>query len=238
MTPPARRTAPAGSPKPAGGEGGARPRRRRRSPGGGTWRHRSPRWSPRCCSSASASARRGAFLAHLTVFVLAVLRRLAGRLERDARAAHAADERHQRDQRHHPRRRHAAAHRAARIAASAILGAVAILLATINIAGGFLVTQRMLRDVPQARRGSPAVPESLVTVAYIVAGVLFILSLGGLSRAGDRPPRQPASASSAWSSPPSPPPWQPAVPAATRCSPALIAVGAAIGAVLGRRASR
>ena len=40
-------------------------------------------------------------------------RRLAGRLERDAGAAHAADERDQRDQRHHRDRRHAAGERPA-----------------------------------------------------------------------------------------------------------------------------
>ena len=39
-------------------------------------------------------------------------RRLAGGLERDAGAAHAADERHQRDQRHHRRGRHADGERA------------------------------------------------------------------------------------------------------------------------------
>ena len=47
-----------------------------------------------------------------------VLRRLAGRLERHAGAAHAADERHQRDQRHHRDRRHAAADGPPAIAAS------------------------------------------------------------------------------------------------------------------------
>ena len=45
-----------------------------------------------------------------------VLRRLAGRLERHAGAAHAAHERHQRHQRHHRRRRHAAGERAADVA--------------------------------------------------------------------------------------------------------------------------
>ena len=56
---------------------------------------------------------------------------------------------------------------------------IAILLASINIAGGFLVTQRMLRMFQALTRS--AMPETLVTVAYLVAGVLFILSLGGLS---------------------------------------------------------
>ena len=42
-------------------------------------------------------------------------------------------------------RRHAAAERSGRRSPAVVLGAVAILLAAINIAGGFLVTQRMLR---------------------------------------------------------------------------------------------
>ena len=73
-----------------------------------------------------------------------VLRRLAGRLERHAGAAHPADERHQRHQRHHRRRRDAAVS-GPPTSPVADLGAAAMLLATINIAGGFLVTQRMLR---------------------------------------------------------------------------------------------
>ena len=43
-------------------------------------------------------------------------------------------------------------------------------------------------------------PESLVTVAYLVAGVLFILSLGGLSHQRPRGAAT-STASSAWSSP-------------------------------------
>ncbi|MFO0668898.1 MAG: proton-translocating transhydrogenase family protein [Polyangiaceae bacterium] len=58
---------------------------------------------------------------------------------------HTAHERHQRDQRHHPRRRHAAALGQAASSPHVVLGALAVLLATINVAGGFLVTQRMLR---------------------------------------------------------------------------------------------
>ena len=61
-----------------------------------------------------------------------------------------------------------------------ILGAAAILLATINIAGGFLVTQRMLNMFREAQM-TGRMPETLVTIAYLAAGLLFIFSLGGLS---------------------------------------------------------
>ncbi len=69
-----------------------------------------------------------------------------------------------------------------------ILGALAILLASINIAGGFLVTQRMLKmfvDRPQMAQMTPnrsSMPETLVTIAYLAAGLLFIFSLAGLSK--------------------------------------------------------
>ena len=74
-----------------------------------------------------------------------VRRRLARDLERDAGAAHAADERHQRDQRHHRHRRDAGRCTAAAPAALVARAASPCLLAAINVAGGFLVTQRMLR---------------------------------------------------------------------------------------------
>ena len=71
--------------------------------------------------------------------------RLAGDLERHAGPAHAADERHQRHQRHHRGGGHVAAAGRVWISPVVVLGGLAILLATINVAGGFLVTQRMLR---------------------------------------------------------------------------------------------
>jgi NAD(P) transhydrogenase subunit beta len=60
-------------------------------------------------------------------------------------------------------------------------------LTTINMFGGFAVTRRMLRDVPQVRLRSMTWETEthpclqFATVAYIGATILFILSLGGLS---------------------------------------------------------
>ena len=59
--------------------------------------------------------------------------------------------------------------------------ASAILLATINIAGGFLVTQRMLRDVPQVRATHDRCPRLSSPSPTSSPTMLFILSLGGLS---------------------------------------------------------
>jgi NAD/NADP transhydrogenase alpha subunit len=73
--------------------GGARVDRRRRVHRAGSSRRRSRCPEPPIVPPAPHGVRDGD------------LRRLAGHLERGARAAHAADERHQRDQRHHRRRR-------------------------------------------------------------------------------------------------------------------------------------
>ncbi len=77
----------------------------------------------------------------------------------------------------------------------AILGAVAVLVAAINIAGGFLVTQRMLkmfrREDARAGEGRPLMMSGVLVVAYLVAGVLFIRSLGGLSKQETARRRQP-----------------------------------------------
>ena len=61
-----------------------------------------------------------------------------------------------------------------------------MLLATINVVGGFVVTDRMLLMFSgKPRRGGGGVvkllPPEVVTVCYIVAAVLFILALKGLS---------------------------------------------------------
>ena len=76
------------------------------------------------------------------------LRRLLRRLVGDAGAAHAADERHQRHLLGHrgrraARRRRAADRRGDR-RSPALFGFLALMLASVNIFGGFLVTQRML----------------------------------------------------------------------------------------------
>ena len=59
------------------------------------------------------------------------------------------------------------------------LAIAAVTIASINIAGGFLVTQRMPQHVPQVRQSFMI--GNITTAAYIVASILFILSLGGLS---------------------------------------------------------
>ena len=73
-----------------------------------------------------------------------LLRRLLRRLAGDAGAAFAADER---DQRHlvGDHRRRADRRRAGRFSFSKIMGFVAVTLASVNIFGGFIVTQRMLQ---------------------------------------------------------------------------------------------
>ena len=82
-------------------------------------------------------------LQHVTVFVMAVFVGFQVVWNVTAGAAHAADERDQRDQRHHRRRRPARRARRLRRRRS-IVAVVATLFATINIAGGFIVTRRML----------------------------------------------------------------------------------------------
>ena len=93
---------------------------------------------------------------YLIIFVLAICRRLPRGLERHAGAAHAADVGDQRDLRHHPRRRDA--RRRTRGVRLGRLGRrVAVALASVNVFGGFLVTQRMLemfrKKEPKAPRG-------------------------------------------------------------------------------------
>ena len=69
-------------------------------------------------------------------------------------------------------------------------GFVALIFASVNIFGGFLVTQRMLGDVPEeeevieigsAQRELDTMSANLAALLYLVAGVLFILALRGLS---------------------------------------------------------
>ena len=64
------------------------------------------------------------------------------------------------------------------------LGLIAVALASVNIFGGFAVTARMLamykkreRKRCMRRRATPA----WVLLAYLIAGVCFILALRGLS---------------------------------------------------------
>ena len=77
--------------------------------------------------------------------------------------------------------------------AGLVLGLVAILLATLNLVGGFVVTDRMLEmfgrgrrkparpDPGRRRRGAGSVSQDWSDLAYLVAAVCFILALKGLS---------------------------------------------------------
>ena len=80
------------------------------------------------------------------------VRRLPRGLERDAGAAHAADERHQRHQLGDRRRRDPRGRARARRFGS-ILGTVAVGLAAVNTFGGFLVSQRMLEMFKKEKKG-------------------------------------------------------------------------------------
>jgi NAD(P) transhydrogenase alpha subunit len=131
-------------------------------------------------------SRRPAFLGALHGVRARLLRRLHGRVERHALAAHAADERDQRDLEHHRGRRAGAGgaaagrrHRPARRADPRPRG----LRARADRRQHVRRLRRHAshaRDVPQVR-GSHGMSANLATVAYIGAAILFILSLGGLS---------------------------------------------------------
>src|SRR6266850_2081823 len=110
-----------------------------------------------------------------------VLRRLYGDLERDAGAAHAADERDQRHQQHHRHRRagagRAADHRKRRQADDLDHRAGG----GQHRAGRDQHVRRLRRDAAHAADVPQVMGATLSTVAYIGATILFILSLGGLS---------------------------------------------------------
>ncbi len=64
------------------------------------------------------------------------------------------------------------------------LAFAALVLTAINMFGGFAVTRRMLamfRKYRERQEGNIEMSQSLATVAYLGAAILFILSLGGLS---------------------------------------------------------
>ena len=72
-----------------------------------------------------------------------------------------------------------------------VLGLVAVVLATVNMVGGFVVTDRMLemfkgRKRPRRSRGAEARATPGSALAYLVAAVCFILALKGLRRRGRR----------------------------------------------------
>ncbi len=57
-----------------------------------------------------------------------------------------------------------------------VLGVIAVALASVNVVGGFLVTQRMLEMFRKKKMTA-----NQVTLWYLVASVCFILALKGLS---------------------------------------------------------
>ena len=72
----------------------------------------------------------------------------------------------------------------ARSGSAAGVGFVALVFASVNIFGGFLVTQRMLAMYQKKEEVSgdgQSMNANLAALAYLVAGVLFILALRGLS---------------------------------------------------------
>jgi NAD(P) transhydrogenase subunit beta len=70
-------------------------------------------------------------------------------------------------------------------------------MAAVNIFGGFLVTRRMLAMFQKSEGGVGTMDFGFTIAAYVVAAVLFILSLGGLS--GRKAPNaRCGTASSAW----------------------------------------
>ena len=60
-----------------------------------------------------------------------------------------------------------------------------------NIFGGFVVTQRMLSMFKTTAIEAAPMSASLTSLAYLVAAVLFILALRGLSSPGHVAPGQP-----------------------------------------------
>ena len=60
-------------------------------------------------------------------------------------------------------------------------GFVALILASVNIFGGFLVTQRMLAMYRRKTSEAGLMSPNIAAFLYLVSGVLFIMALRGLS---------------------------------------------------------
>ena len=63
---------------------------------------------------------------------------------------------------------------------SKVMGFIAVVLASINIFGGFIVTQRMLR-MYRKKKWSAVMTENFAAFAYLISSILFIMALRGLS---------------------------------------------------------
>ena len=64
---------------------------------------------------------------------------------------------------------------------SSIFGFLAIILASVNIFGGFLDTQRMLQMYKKKKKDKKMISANLSATFYLISGILFILALRGLS---------------------------------------------------------
>ena len=124
----------------------------------------------------------------LTIFVLAVFVGIEVISKVSVHPAHPADVGRQRDPRGDPGRGDPGRRHGAQSTPILVLGLVAVVLATINMVGGFVVTDRMLvmfsgpsggstSRTPGARPVTPVWAQ----LGYLVAAVCFILALKGLS---------------------------------------------------------
>ncbi len=160
----------------------------RRTPGAGSRRpsRRRPATRSACWSSAAALLllaglyAPASFMQHFIVFVLSVFVGFSGDLERQPQPAHAADGGHQRDLvDHHPGG--ADADRVGQAAWSVILAALSVLMAGDQHLRRLHGHAAHACHVPEVVKGRPVMAFGFTTAAYVVAAVLFILSLGGLS---------------------------------------------------------
>src|SRR5688500_9370575 len=62
-----------------------------------------------------------------------------------------------------------------------ILGFLAVILGTLNVVGGFVVTDRMLVMFKSKKKKSLGMEPSVLTIIYLIASVTFILGLKMLS---------------------------------------------------------
>ena len=137
-------------------------------------------------------------LTELAILVLAALRRLRGHLEGAEHAAHAADVGDERDPRDRPARRRSSCIGPADGFLNELLLVIAIAFGTINVVGGFLVTDRMLGmfkgrkpDREATRRRGVSRARLASTCLYIVGFALFIFGLHMVARPAHGGARQP-----------------------------------------------